>query len=79
MNTQGPLLSHYVSIFRMRDMKRSLNFYTNQLGFEVVFKWGGPVDYTMIQRDKIKIHLACNDRTPGMKMTSGRSMFLPTM
>ena len=57
-------LSHYVSVFRVFDIKLSKEFYQNELGFKVIFEWGDPVDYAMVQRDEIKIHLAQSDVVP---------------
>lgn len=55
-----PTLSHYVSVLQVSNIQRSILFYTVRLGFTVTFEWGEPVDYVIIQKDQIKMHLAEN-------------------
>ena len=70
-----PALSHYVSVFQVANIQRSILFYTVRLGFTVTFEWGEPVDYVIIQRDQIKIHLAEN-KTLKAHTGSPRSVYV---
>lgn len=43
---------------QVADIKASLKFYTEQLGFSELFTWGEPVSYAGVGLDKSIIHLA---------------------
>ena len=38
-------------------MKKSLNFYQDKLGFELTFTWNDPIDYAVLKRGGVNIHL----------------------
>ena len=59
MDSSGktPVLSHFASIFPVQDVQRSIAFYTKQLGFRLEFTWNDPVDYAVLVRGGVSIHL----------------------
>ena len=44
-------------VFHVSDIKGSLDYYLNVLGFEEVFKWGDPVYYAGVRYQSVVIHL----------------------
>ncbi len=58
------LLSHASPIWPVTDMQRSLDFYENQLGFTINFKWEDPPTYATLSRDEIGLHLTIRDDMP---------------
>ncbi len=55
------LFSHSSPVWPVKNMQRSLDYYVNELGFEVLFKWEDPPTYATIKRDDIGIHLTTLD------------------
>ena len=51
------LVSHAATVLSVSDMKQSLEFYTKVLGFELTFGWNEPVDYAVLKRGDVSIHL----------------------
>ena len=49
--------SHQATILPVVDMKRSVNFYTNSLQFELAFSWGEPLSYVILKQGGVSIHL----------------------
>ena len=49
--------SHSATIFPVEDIEKSIQFYINQLGFEITFSWGEPVSYVVIKKGGVNIHL----------------------
>ena len=61
------LLSHAATILPVKDIKTSSAYYSEQLGFQVLFEWGNPTDYVVLKRDDaVSIHLSkrIDDRKP---------------
>ena len=56
-------LSHSATVFPVSNMEASLPFYRDKLGFEVTFEWNDPVDYAVLRRDGVNIHLTLSDDT----------------
>lgn len=53
------LLSHSATIFPVKDIKASSSYYSEQLGFQIMFEWGHPTDYVVLKRDDaVSIHLS---------------------
>ena len=51
------ILSHCATILPVVDMEKSLHFYNHLLGFEITFKWQDPVEYAVLKRASIQLHL----------------------
>lgn len=50
-------LSHFASQFPVHDPEAAANWYAEKLGFDIIFKWGEPVDYIVINREEaVSIH-----------------------
>lgn len=49
--------SHSAVIFPVSDLQKSIDFYTDKLGFEKTFEWGEPVYYAVVKRGGVGIHL----------------------
>ena len=75
--TKPKLLSHASPIWIVRDMQRALDFYEQQLGFTINFKWQDPPTYATMSRDDIGIHLTLADDLPeNYKSTSSLFIFV---
>ena len=44
------------------DIKASLDFFTQKLGFAIVFAYGEPPFYAQVKRDGARLNLRCVDR-----------------
>src|ERR1044072_6154996 len=44
------------------DIKASLDFFTQQLGFSIAFTYGDPLFYAQVRRDGAQLNLKCVDR-----------------
>lgn len=52
------LLSHAATVIHVKDVEKSLTFYTEKLGFEVTYQQGDPTNYAVLNCcDSIHIHL----------------------
>ena len=54
----NPLLSHSATIFPVKDVAASIDFYVKKLGFDLTFKWEDPITYAVVKSGEIGIHLA---------------------
>lgn len=65
MNKQ---FSHAATVFHVKDPQSSARYYRDNLGFEITFEWGDPVDYVVTNREeRVSIHfsrLADDDTRP---------------
>lgn len=61
-------LSHFAAVFPCSDMDQSLKFYHELLGFDITFQWNNPVDYAVLKRGGVSIHLT--KRTDGLSSTT---------
>ena len=50
--------SHFASILPVDDIQKSIQFYRAKLGFELTFSWNEPVDYAVLKRGGVSIHLS---------------------
>ncbi len=53
--------SHAATVFPVRDLERSVAFYTQGLGFELTFSWEEPATYAVLKRGGVSIHLSLHD------------------
>ena len=54
-------LSHFAPIFPVSDIKQTLAWYEEKLGFKTQFTWEEPVTYAIVRRDEITIHFALHE------------------
>ncbi len=52
--------SHSATIFPVKDIASSLEFYTRKLGFENTFTWEDPPSYAVLKRGIVSIHLSAH-------------------
>lgn len=57
-------LQSFSSVFAVRDVGLSLVFFMEKLGFQVEFRMGDPVEYAIIERDMVSLHLMPASRDP---------------
>jgi catechol 2,3-dioxygenase-like lactoylglutathione lyase family enzyme len=62
MNDARGLLTYIAPVFRVADLKRSLAFYCDQLGFGLDFCY--EEFYASVSRDGCHVHLKCADSAP---------------
>ena len=55
------LLSHASCVLPVSDMGKSIEFYVNKLGFEITFSWNTPIDYAIVKRESVEIHLTLKE------------------
>jgi len=55
--TSAPLLSAVEAQLFVSDMKAACAFFTEKLGFEVVFSYGEPPFYAQVKRDQARLNL----------------------
>jgi len=60
--------SRYVCVLPVKDLKESIRFYENQLGFSCSFTFGDPEYYAGLQRDDVHIHIT--ESKPPLKNTA---------
>ncbi len=63
MKIQKELFSHFASVLPVTDITKSLDFYQNKLGFELTFTWKEPVEYAVLKRGDVSIHLTQKQNT----------------
>jgi uncharacterized glyoxalase superfamily protein PhnB len=61
MNSQKELFSHAATVLAVANMEQSLEYYENKLGFTCNFKWNDPIDYAVLKRGEVSIHLTIRD------------------
>ena len=54
-------LSHSAPIFPVSNVQETIDWYQENLGFQIDFKWDDPVTYAVTSRDDIKIHFSQRD------------------
>jgi len=50
--------SHAATILAVKDIQKSIDFYTTKLGSQMTFSWGNPVSYSVLKRGGVSIHLS---------------------
>jgi catechol 2,3-dioxygenase-like lactoylglutathione lyase family enzyme len=56
-----PVISAIAAQLFVADIKASCNFFTQKLGFSIVFTYGEPPFYAQVKRDKALLNLKCVD------------------
>lgn len=62
MSSPAGTLDYIAPVLRVADLARSIAFYRDRLGFQVVFDYEG--FYAEVRRDGCRIHLNCAPPTP---------------
>ena len=69
------LISHAACVLTVKNMQDSLKFYRDKLGFELTFGWNDPIDYAVLKRGGVQIHLTTGPETVAVENTN-RSLYL---
>ena len=56
-----PVISAIAAQLFVADIKASCDFFTQKLGFSIVFTYGEPPFYAQVKRDKALLNLKCVD------------------
>src|SRR5262245_41860787 len=56
-----PVISAIAAELFVADIKASCNFFTQKLGFSIVFTYGEPPFYAQVKRDRALLNLKCVD------------------
>lgn len=64
------------TVLTVRDVKTSLAYYRDGLGFEIAFEFGDPVFYAGLCRDKVSLHLISADRTSRLPGNGAVAIFV---
>jgi catechol 2,3-dioxygenase-like lactoylglutathione lyase family enzyme len=56
-----PLISAIAAELFVADIKTSCDFFTQKLGFSIVFTYGEPPFYAQVKRDRALLNLKCVD------------------
>src|ERR1700734_4080117 len=54
---ENPVLTGSVTVLSVRDIKTSVTYYRDALGFAVTFQYGEPAFYVCLCRDEVSLHL----------------------
>ena len=52
------------AVFTVRDIRASLLYYRDRLGFDIAFEYGDPISYAGVCSGKVTLHLVSASRTP---------------
>ena len=58
MTKERELFSHFASVLGVVDMNESIAFYRDKLGFKVNFTWQDPIEYAVLKRGDVGVHLS---------------------
>lgn len=61
MNSKKELFSHAAIVLAVANVGHSLAYYENKLGFTCNFRRNDPMDYAVLKRGDISIHLTNKD------------------
>jgi len=59
--TSRPVISAIAAELFVADIKASCDFFTQKLGFSIVFTYGEPPFYAQVKRDRARLNLKCVD------------------
>jgi catechol 2,3-dioxygenase-like lactoylglutathione lyase family enzyme len=59
--TSRPVISGIAAELFVADIKASCDFFTQKLGFSIVFTYGEPPFYAQVKRDRARLNLKCVD------------------
>ena len=54
------LVSHAATILPVKEVEQTAFYYRDKLGFTIEFTWGDPIDYIVLKRGEVSIHLSKN-------------------
>ena len=57
------MLTGSVTVLSVRDIKTSVTYYRDALGFAVTFQYGTPIYYACLCRDEVALHLLAAHQT----------------
>jgi catechol 2,3-dioxygenase-like lactoylglutathione lyase family enzyme len=63
-------LAGFSAVFTVRDVAKSLAFYTERLGFAVEFRMGEPPTYAIVECEAVSLHLMPASQDPAGLGTS---------
>lgn len=52
------------TVFTVQDIRASLLYYRDKLGFDIAFEYGNPVSYAGLCAGDVTLHLISSSRTP---------------
>jgi uncharacterized glyoxalase superfamily protein PhnB len=58
-------LHAFAAVFTVGNVGRSLEFYVARLAFREHFRLGDPIEYAIVERDSVSIHLMPASQAPG--------------
>lgn len=64
MSNKQELFSHAASILPVKNIEESIRFYTEKLDFKLNFTWNDPIDYAVLKRGEVNIHLSKRKDNP---------------
>lgn len=53
--------SHSATILPVKDIQDSIEFYTEKLQFKMTFSWGSPLNYAVLKKGGVSIHLVAKE------------------
>jgi catechol 2,3-dioxygenase-like lactoylglutathione lyase family enzyme len=65
-----------ITVFTVRDVKASLSYYQDKLGFEKAFEYGEPTFYVGLCSGNVQLHLVAAGRTPRQPGHGAVSIFV---
>ncbi len=63
--------SHAATVLHVKDVSKTLEYYSEKLGFGVSFKWEDPPSYAVLKAGEVNIHLA--QAPPNFKVDSSQT------
>ena len=64
MTPEKDLLSHFASVLPVTNIFTSVNYYQNELGFKLTYTWNEPMEYAVMERGGVHIHLSSYVQSP---------------
>ena len=55
--------SHSATVFPVKNIQKSIEFYTKKLEFGMTFSWGDPTSYAVLKKGGVSIHIS--EKTDG--------------
>ena len=64
--TKQENFSHAATVLAVKNVRKSIEFYTQKLGFQLSFSWSDPPTYAVLVRGGVSVHLTerDDDRVP---------------
>ncbi|MBT34119.1 MAG: glyoxalase [Thalassobius sp.] len=64
MSTRQEVFSHAACILPVSHIDEAIVFYTEKLGFHLNFTWNEPIDYAILKKGEVNIHLSRRKDAP---------------